>query len=137
MMNGEQIQIEYKGDWRLTSPYGWNSTKGGNTLLMAYTDDGLIRSYRLDRMTGLNINLDDVGKDKIDDNNYEDMPTEIEKLEQTPVEQLVDGQIDIDTEDVVEQQAIEEPEIEDNKEEIIEPEIVEETEIEENKEEIE
>lgn len=46
-----QIQIEYEGSgWRLIQPYGWNSSKEGNILLMCYKDTGEIRSYRLDRV---------------------------------------------------------------------------------------
>lgn len=51
MAAGTQIQIEYEGSgWRLIQPYGWNSSKDGNILLMCYKDTGEIRSYRLDRV---------------------------------------------------------------------------------------
>lgn len=51
MAAGTQIQIEYEGSgWRLIQPYGWNSSKDGNILLMCYKDTGEVRSYRLDRI---------------------------------------------------------------------------------------
>lgn len=51
MASGSQIQIEYQGSgWRLIQPYGWNTSKDGNILLMCYKDTGEIRSYRLDRI---------------------------------------------------------------------------------------
>lgn len=51
MAAGTQIQIEYEGSgWRLIQPYGWNSSKDGNVLLMCYKDTGEVRSYRLDRV---------------------------------------------------------------------------------------
>lgn len=51
MAAGTQIQIEYEGSgWRLIQPYGWNSSKEGNILLMCYKDTGEVRSYRLDRV---------------------------------------------------------------------------------------
>lgn len=51
MASGGQIQIEYQGSgWRLIQPYGWNTSKQGNVLLMCYKDTGEIRSYRLDRV---------------------------------------------------------------------------------------
>ena len=51
MAIGGQIQIEYEGSgWRLIQPYGWNTSKDGNILLMCYKDTGEIRSYRLDRV---------------------------------------------------------------------------------------
>ena len=51
MAAGTQIQVEYEGSgWRLIQPYGWNTSKQGNVLLMCYKDTGEIRSYRLDRI---------------------------------------------------------------------------------------
>jgi hypothetical protein len=51
MAAGTQIQIEYQGSgWRLIQPYGWNTSKAGNILLMCYKDTGEVRSYRLDRI---------------------------------------------------------------------------------------
>lgn len=58
MASGVQIQIEYQGSgWRLIQPYGWNTSKAGNILLMCYKDTGEIRSYRLDRI--LQVLVDD------------------------------------------------------------------------------
>jgi len=51
MAAATQIQIEYQGSgWRLIQPYGWNTSKAGNILLMCYKDTGEVRSYRLDRI---------------------------------------------------------------------------------------
>lgn len=51
MAMGTQIQIDYEGSgWRLIQPYGWNTSKEGNILLMCYKDTGEIRSYRYDRI---------------------------------------------------------------------------------------
>lgn len=58
MAAATQIQIEYQGSgWRLILPYGWNTSKDGNILLMCYKDTGEIRSYRLDRV--LQVLVDD------------------------------------------------------------------------------
>lgn len=49
-----QVQIQYNdGQWRTVSPYGWNSSKEGNILLMCYKDTGEIRSYRLDKIEAI------------------------------------------------------------------------------------
>ena len=54
MAFGSDIQLNYKGSgWRDVMPYGWNSSKDGNILLMCYKDTGEIRSYRLDRVNEL------------------------------------------------------------------------------------
>lgn len=53
MATGGQMQIEYSGEWKTIEPYGWNSSKDGNVLLMCYKDTGEVRSYRLDRMTNV------------------------------------------------------------------------------------
>ena len=54
MAFGSDIQLNYKGSgWRDVMPYGWNSSKDGNILLMCYKDTGEIRSYRLDRINEL------------------------------------------------------------------------------------
>ena len=54
MSYGSDIQLNYKGSgWRDVMPYGWNSSKDGNVLLMCYKDTGEIRSYRLDRINEL------------------------------------------------------------------------------------
>lgn len=51
MAVGGQIQIQYNGEYKNILPYGWNSSKDGNVLLMCYKDTGEVRSYRLDRIT--------------------------------------------------------------------------------------
>ena len=53
MATGGQMQIEYNGEWKTIEPYGWNSSKEGNVLLMCYKDTGEVRSYRLDRITNV------------------------------------------------------------------------------------
>lgn len=58
MANGGQMQIEYNGEWKIIEPYGWNSSKAGNVLLMCYKDTGEVRSYRLDRITNVQFDSD-------------------------------------------------------------------------------
>lgn len=59
MSTGGQIQIMYTdGGWRTISPYGWNSSKEGNVLIMCYKDTGELRSYRLDRVQLVKIDSD-------------------------------------------------------------------------------
>ena len=54
MALGDKIQINYENSgWRLIVPYGWNTSKDGNTLLMCYKDNGEVRSYRFDRVLEL------------------------------------------------------------------------------------
>lgn len=51
------VQINYKNSgWRTILPYGWNSSKDGNILLMCYKDTGEIRSYRVDKIYDLLVN---------------------------------------------------------------------------------
>lgn len=57
MTYNNSIQINYRNSgWRTILPYGWNSSKAGNILLMCYKDTGEIRSYRIDRIYDLLIN---------------------------------------------------------------------------------
>lgn len=57
MTYGSTIQINYRNSgWRTILPYGWNSSKSGNILLMCYKDSGEIRSYRIDRIYDILIN---------------------------------------------------------------------------------
>lgn len=67
MSNDDWIQIEYEGSgWRLIQPYGWNTSRAGNALLMCYKDSGEIRSYRFDKI--LQILVDDsLLEDKLSD----------------------------------------------------------------------
>lgn len=59
MLYGYAVQINYEGSgWRNIQPYGWNTSKDGNNLLMSYRDNGEIRSYRLDRILDLYIDYD-------------------------------------------------------------------------------
>lgn len=55
MSSGGQMQILYNSEWKTISPYGWNSSKEGNILIMCYKDTGEIRSYRLDRVEGVQL----------------------------------------------------------------------------------
>lgn len=58
MTYGYSVQIDYNGGgWRTIQPYGWNSSKDQNILLMAYKDTGEVRSYRLDRIDDLYIDM--------------------------------------------------------------------------------
>ena len=57
MAYNTSVQINYRGSgWRSILPYGWNSSKDGNILLMCYKDTGEIRSYRVDRIYDLLVN---------------------------------------------------------------------------------
>lgn len=71
------IRINYRNSgWRSILPYGWNTSKDGNTLLMCYKDSGEIRSYRLDRIFDVLIN-DDLNINRDESLSWEDfqMPT--------------------------------------------------------------
>lgn len=87
MANGGQIQIEYNGEWKTVEPYGWNSSKAGNILLMCYKDTGEIRSYRLDRITNIQfdsdtIDLQQYGFDQADEiDTSSEIPSEIDGVE--------------------------------------------------------
>jgi len=79
MASGSDIQLNYKGSgWRDVLPYGWNSSKEGNILLMCYKDTGEIRSYRLDRINELWVH-DVILNSEEEDSNFEDF--EIPELE--------------------------------------------------------
>lgn len=59
MTYGYAVQINYKGSgWRTIQPYGWNTSKDGNILLMCYKDSGEVRSYRMDRIEDIYIDQD-------------------------------------------------------------------------------
>lgn len=59
---GYPVQIDYEGSgWRTIQPYGWNTSKEGNILLMCYKDNGEVRSYRMDRINDLFIDKDSSG----------------------------------------------------------------------------
>jgi predicted DNA-binding transcriptional regulator YafY len=102
----QQIQINYlNSGWRLILPYGWNSSKDGNVLLMCYKDTGEVRSYRLDRVLELLVDdsllqnentqtLDENGLYEVQDykispENFEipPLPNQEEVLEQSESEQ--------------------------------------------------
>ena len=59
MTYNSNIRINYKNSgWRSILPYGWNTSKNGNVLVMCYKDTGEIRSYRLDRIFDVLVNSD-------------------------------------------------------------------------------
>lgn len=52
------LQINYEGSgWRNIQPYGWNTSKDGNVLIMCYKDSGEVRSYRLDKVLDMYIDM--------------------------------------------------------------------------------
>ena len=52
------VQINYDGSgWRDIQPYGWNTSKDGNVLVMCYKDTGEVRSYRLDKILDMYIDM--------------------------------------------------------------------------------
>lgn len=55
MASGGQIEIFYNNEWKTIFPYGWNTSKVGNILIMCYKDTGEVRSYRLDRTQSVRI----------------------------------------------------------------------------------
>lgn len=62
MTYGNPVQINYEGSgWRTIQPYGWNTSKDGNVLLMCYKDTGEVRSYRMDRIEDIYIDMDSTG----------------------------------------------------------------------------
>lgn len=62
MTYGNPVQINYKGSgWRTIQPYGWNTSKEGNVLLMCYKDTGEVRSYRMDKIEDIFIDFDASG----------------------------------------------------------------------------
>lgn len=104
MATGGQMQIEYSGEWKTIEPYGWNSSKDGNVLLMCYKDTGEVRSYRLDRMTNVQfdpntIDLSQYGLDAGDEATQES----VEEIDGVEVPTLDDGS-EFDT-DQVEQES--------------------------------
>lgn len=80
MATGGQIQIQYNGEYKNILPYGWNSSKDGNVLLMCYKDTGEVRSYRLDRITEVLFDSDNLpasmqfeNEDQMGENQQEDI----------------------------------------------------------------
>lgn len=79
MANSMPIQVEYMNSgWRTVQPYGWNTSKSGDLLMMCYKDNMDIRSYRFDRMLQIFVdesllnqeNNNDQNEDKNNPNNY-------------------------------------------------------------------
>lgn len=95
MAGGGQIQIQYNGEYKTILPYGWNSSKEGNVLLMCYKDTGEVRSYRLDRVTEVLFDSDNlpVGMQEeglFDDQSIENNPDDMGDIPQLPDEEVVD-----------------------------------------------
>lgn len=77
MTYNANIRINYRNSgWRTILPYGWNTSREGNTLVMCYKDTGEIRSYRLDRIYDLLVedNLSDHHDDMLTWEDFQ-MPT--------------------------------------------------------------
>ena len=96
MTYNSAVQINYKGSgWRSILPYGWNSSKAGNILLMCYKDTGEIRAYRIDRINDLLIDdnlIDNMPGDRPHEFNFNDfqipqLPNLDEIVEETEQEQ--------------------------------------------------
>jgi hypothetical protein len=102
MSYGSDIQLNYKGSgWRDVMPYGWNSSKDGNILLMCYKDTGEIRSYRLDRINELWVHdsiMNTEENSDFDDFEIPELPdiddiieaTEAEEGEEKPFDEALD-----------------------------------------------
>jgi hypothetical protein len=84
MSSGGNVQIEYNGEWKTIAPYGWNSSKEGNVLLMCYKDTGEVRSYRLDRITNVQFDSDTMDTSMFAPGGEEDGSTDSEEI-------MVDG----------------------------------------------
>lgn len=66
MAAGGKIDILYNdGQWRTILPYGWNSSKDGNVLIMCYKDTGDVRSYRLDRIQMVRMESTNLSEDSM------------------------------------------------------------------------
>lgn len=87
MTYGNAVQIDYEGSgWRTIQPYGWNTSKDGNILLMCYKDTGEVRSYRMDRITDIYIDDSMIAITNNPDMQYEeDLNQLLELQNQEPV----------------------------------------------------
>lgn len=116
MANGGQIQIQYNEEWKLISPYGWNTSKEGNVLIMCYKDTGEVRSYRLDRIEALQIDSAYISEsNSTNEDNQEsieqfDIPNNTETLENEQPESDLPFDDHIEILNVEEKQTLEENE---------------------------
>lgn len=91
MTYNANIRINYRNSgWRTILPYGWNTSREGNILVMCYKDTGEIRSYRLDRIYDLLVedNLSDHHDDMLtwEDFQMPTLPNIDEIIEETEAE---------------------------------------------------
>lgn len=85
MALGGAMQIRYQdGGVRTIYPYGWNTSKNGDVLIMCYKDDGNVRSYRLDRVQQF------IFDDSIIEQDYENMQESSEEVVQNPTLEVND-----------------------------------------------
>lgn len=84
MTYGSPVQINYQGSgWRTIQPYGWNTSKDGNVLLMCYKDTGEVRSYRMDKIEDIFIDFDSSGPAIMNNpsmNNDDDLDSLVDNL---------------------------------------------------------
>ena len=77
MNYGYAMQIDYENSgWRTIYPYGFNTSKDGNVLIMCYKDSGEVRSYRFDKIFDMYIDYNDNSFINNEEQQYEDQNTE-------------------------------------------------------------
>lgn len=116
MAGGGQIQIQYKGEWKLISPYGWNSSQEGNVLLMCYKDTGEVRSYRLDRIEAVQVDSAQVDQNAIDnpvsdmDSQTTDSEFDVPETDEDSIEVQHEQELPFDEHiDILEEETVELP----------------------------
>ena len=77
MNYGYAMQIDYENSgWRTIYPYGFNTSKDGNVLIMCYKDSGEVRSYRFDKIFVMYIDYNDNSFVNNEEQQYEDQNAE-------------------------------------------------------------
>lgn len=77
MNYGYAMQIDYENSgWRTIYPYGFNTSKDGNVLIMCYKDSGEVRSYRFDKIFDMYIDYNDNSFINNEEQQYEDQNVE-------------------------------------------------------------
>ena len=77
MNYGYAMQIDYENSgWRTIYPYGFNTSKDGNVLIMCYKDSGEVRSYRFDKIFDMYIDYNDNSFINNEEPQYEDQNAE-------------------------------------------------------------
>lgn len=77
MNYGYAMQIDYENSgWRTIYPYGFNTSKDGNVLIMCYKDSGEVRSYRFDKIFDMYIDYNDNSFVNNEEQQYEDQNVE-------------------------------------------------------------